>query len=259
MSGPNGLGYVGSYSRKSTPRRILDPTERRKRVDLTQARRIGREFLTPVGHSALTDIIMQGSVMVRGGNYNDTCEPYLRPSRDNVISLRRDVRLFPLTAGLLQLFATLELTQRIFEGGEDSPSVNHRKKDNQMIGWLSVFDALNMVEVINDVLRGGGMKLRFPTELSVLAFLFDKEGWGREHGIALFHTSNYFLPKDHTYTTELAATRVNDQPFGEAQARVLHDHVFVYRCSSLQGKVSRYAQQSDTKMNTGIFYEVVTP
>ena len=261
------LGFQGHYRRVATPRRMLGPRERHKAGNPDRARQINRHFLTPIGSNALATIIVQQSFVVGAGSYRESCELNLRPSHNENFALRRDVRLFPLTVGFLKLFASLELTQMIFNGGEDSPAANQRKADNQMVGWISVFDALNTVAVINDVIRGAGMKLRFPTEMAMTAFLSEREGYGVEHKLALFHTSNHFLPvavpegekeRMTPVGVGLRTTKINDHPFSTDDARILNDHVFVYRCSAWEGKVSRYAQRPDSKMNTGIFYEVVT-
>jgi|GEM_PF-3828871 len=251
-------GITGAYKKIKTPLRILAPHERQRPGDIGRAHRIRGGRSTPVGCNALTEIIRQQSIMVRKGLYFDTCDPYLRPSDDNVVLLERSVCLFPLSAGFLGLFASLELAQRIFEGGRESPAANVHKSTEQIVGWLTLFDALNTLLMINDILRGGEIKLSFPTEASIVAFLSDREGMGGSRETALFHTASHFLPDGRNYGERLRAIPVSDRHFSAETASIFKRHVFVYRTAPCDGKISRYAQSPMSQMNTGIVYEVVT-
>lgn len=220
-------------------------------------------------HELPAFLIERDTIAVPAGRYEETCDYYYiseDKNVDRVRELKGDRHLLPLRIGFLKRLGFTDCAQEIFLRSEESLDSNIRRRDGEMVGYMSILDALNIADLINLNLKGN-YRVRVASELLVSAFL---HSGGYEHcereGVYL--TANHFyyaLGEDSSYLEPLGERAIDGRIINNRKGILLRSgkqttgyHAFVYRSVSTAGKleIQRWVQGADSWMNCSVLFEV---
>lgn len=220
-------------------------------------------------HELPAFLIEQDTIAVPAGRYEETCDYYYigkDKGVDRIRELKGDRHLFPLRIGFLKRLGFTDCAQEIFLRSEESPDSNIRRQDGEMVGYMSMLDALNVVDLINLNLKGN-YRVRVASELLVSAFLHNGgyEHCGRK---GVYLTANYFYygsGEESTYLEPLGERAIDGRIINNRKGILLNSgdgkkgyHAFIYRYVSTAGKlkIQRWVQGADSWMNCSVLFEV---
>lgn len=230
---------------------------------------IGMRRCVIKAHDLPAFLIERDTIAVPAGRYEETCEYYYigkDKGVDRGYELKRDRHLFPLRIGFLKRLGFTDCAQEIFLRSEVSPDSNIRRQDGEMVGYMSMLDALNVADLINLNLKGN-YRVRVASELLVSAFLHSGgyEHCGKE---GVYLTANHFHYDQgggSTYLELLGERAIDGRIIKNRKGIVLKSgkqrtgyHAFIYRTVTTAGKleVQRWIQGADSWMNCSVLFEV---
>ena len=164
-------------------------------------------------------------------------------------ALQRDFQLFLLTIGFLKNFSENQLVDVLLHR-----PINSTKKDHEMPGYIKLYEALDLLKVINPSLLGN-IRLRLPAEVLIEMFYTcpDPECAEKRERIPDTLTASRFVDREvkrDEFDIELKKDEVHD-----------HDW-FVYYSGFRdpqdgQYKTSRWKVNPSGTLNTSLIFEVV--
>ncbi len=186
-------------------------------------------------------------ITLSAGKYADLGGGTKNPVHD--VTLPRDFQLFPLTFGFLRQFTGHPLVDEILDIRRD-PS-RGRGQDHEMMGYLSMYQALDLMGLINPALAGN-VRLRLPVEALIDVLLSAPQYAKEREGLFMLLTASSFR-------AEGVRTDEFEVELDRGELRGYDEFAYLYNFSGADGyQVGRHMLTPDSTMNTSAVFEVVS-